>query len=171
MKQAHKALYGNVALTRGFCSDCRSYAFVIGGLLACCDTEYDGKVKGHKQMSAARKKRKSLSKYEMQNILESQDYKCIYCDFSFGAVVWRAKPIGKAIILRVTFDHFVPFNFSLNNKATNFVAACQVCNGIKSNKVFDSIVDAKRHIQKRRKAKGYDAEEEESPDIQAMPDL
>lgn len=57
--------------------------------------------------------------------------------------------------LKLQWDHVDPWVYSLNNKDQNFVAACQICNGIKSSMIFNSVEEARVYIQGARKTKGY----------------
>jgi 5-methylcytosine-specific restriction endonuclease McrA len=50
-------------------------------------------------------------------------------------------------ILKVNWDHVVPFSYSQNNYAYNFVAACQICNGIKGSQMFKTLEEARIHIR------------------------
>jgi hypothetical protein len=84
--------------------------------------------------------------------MEEQKFCCFYCDRRFGATVFRA---GKPIALRINWDHVNPYAYSLNNHDQNFVAACHVCNGIKSSLIFRSTDEAKTHIAGRWQDKGY----------------
>lgn len=53
------------------------------------------------------------------------------------------------------FDHLLPHCYSGNNEAKNFVAACSVCNSIKSGKVFDSLKEAGDYIRSKRIKRGH----------------
>jgi len=43
-----------------------------------------------------------------------------------------------------------------DNAVSNFVAACQVCNSLKSDKLFQDIEGAKSYLSNSRKTRGYD---------------
>lgn len=58
-------------------------------------------------------------------------------------------------MLRLNWDHFVPFAYGRTNASANWVAACHVCNGIKSCRVFDTVLEAQEYIRERWAAKGY----------------
>jgi len=68
----------------------------------------------------------------------------------------RRKRNGKSFTITINWDHRLPYSFSRNNYSRNFVAACQVCNGIKSDKIFQELDEAQIYIQGERKSKGYD---------------
>lgn len=54
-----------------------------------------------------------------------------------------------------TVDHVVPWSFVQDQGRSNLVTACQICNSIASNLVFDSF-DAKRaYVRTRRQQLGY----------------
>ncbi len=61
----------------------------------------------------------------------------------------------KLVILKVCWDHRIPFAYSQDNRALNFVAACQICNGIKSSLMFERLEDARGYIYRRLQKKGY----------------
>jgi hypothetical protein len=63
---------------------------------------------------------------------------------------------GKPIIIKTNWDHQLPYAFSQNNATSNFVAACHVCNGIKSDRLFKTIEEAQVYLASKRKQKGYD---------------
>lgn len=85
--------------------------------------------------------------------LEAQDWRCFYCERGFGAKVWRG---SNFIELRVEWDHMVPYSFNQNNGASNFVAACRVCNALKSDRMFQSVDAAKVYLNAAWKEKGYE---------------
>ncbi len=87
-----------------------------------------------------------------EQILAEQDNRCFYCGATFGDVASR---YGSLVAVKVAWDHALPFSYSQRNPEANWVAACSVCNSIKSNHVFDSIDDARRCIRERRIALGY----------------
>ena len=145
----HYAYYGNVRMEKVFCNECNAYSFVLNGETICCDSPVE-KVESRpfKVVIAPEVKRKTPSQYEKANILESQGGKCFYCDLPFGSVVWDNNK-KKARILKINWDHFTPFAYSLNNKSSNFVASCNICNSLKSAKVFDTVEEAKLYMKKR----------------------
>ncbi|TLZ87260.1 MAG: hypothetical protein E6K00_05760 [Methanobacteriota archaeon] len=61
---------------------------------------------------------------------------------------------GRLIYLKVNWDHFVPFAYSQNNYAYNFVAACQICNGIKGSSTFRTLEEARVYVMAIRTLKG-----------------
>ena len=73
--------------------------------------------------------RRPPSTYEREQALERQDGKCFYCNQPLGAVRTRN---GREVTLRTHWDHLMPYAYDQNNSPDNFVAACHVCNGIKS---------------------------------------
>jgi hypothetical protein len=97
--------------------------------------------------------RRSLSEDEKSKIINRQSFKCIYCARKLGSTVWD--PEGKPVILSTRFDHFEPFALRSNENPENFVAACGVCNGFKSDKVFDSLKDARTWLAGQWELKGY----------------
>lgn len=162
IKRLHTAIYGNVALLRGPCPCCGSESILQDGVSLCCGVslkywdDYDETALANaqvavKRMTSPRFKRNRPPKHVQLSILKAQENRCVYCDQEFGNYVWKS---GRLCRLRVDWDHFVPYTYSANNRAENFVAACHVCNGLKSDKHFDSIEQAKEYIRARREEKG-----------------
>ena len=166
MSKKHYAIYGNTVLNRGYCPKCKGMSLIVDGILQCCDTEFKGEdTHQMKVMSEASHKRKRPPLNEQKEILARQDSKCLYCDIIFGTPLWRTKT-KKIVFTKCCFDHFVPFSYSYNNKKVNFVAACHICNGIKSNKMFNTIQDVSDYVKYHRTKKGYKTLEEIQPDVQ-----
>jgi 5-methylcytosine-specific restriction endonuclease McrA len=159
MVAAHVGLYGSVAIVRAYCSSCRTHAFVIDGLVQCCDSPVDASPKTVKRMAAAEGVRRGPSASFRREQLERQEHRCIYCecDLSAGSTVARVAKSGRLrrVRLRVEWDHLVPFSYCHANPDENFLAACQVCNGIKGSQMFGTLDEAQAAIRLRREAKGY----------------
>jgi hypothetical protein len=98
-----------------------------------------------------RRRRPSSEFMEVQ--LQAQRGRCFYCRREFGAMVWRGKRLR---VLRLEWEHRVPYAFNQNNQPSNFVAACHVCNGLKSSHCFDSDEEARAYLDAAWKEKGYE---------------
>ena len=94
--------------------------------------------------------RKRLNFVERKRILDLQGNKCLYCNREFGSMYMRN---GKILSTRLHFDHLIPYSYSQNN-TNNFVAVCNICNGIKSNKMFDTVEEVFHYVEYNRKKKG-----------------
>ena len=151
-RPTQKAHYGNVTILRGYCSECKGYAFVIDGKLRCCDKRFSEAPTKDKRMSDCPIGRVGPSRSWQIRIMREQDGRCFYCDRSIGSTVYRH---SKARILRLHWDHVNPYVFSLDNREQNFVAACHVCNGIKSSFIFGSVDEARTYITSKWYDKGY----------------
>jgi hypothetical protein len=146
------ALYGNVKLERGYCNKCKGMTIIKDGKYSCCDgLVYDTPAK-FERVSEPFQGRRSPSLVEKNRILEKQENKCFYCGISFGSFKLRN---GKSILIEVEWDHRTPFAYSRNNKTENFVAACHVCNRLKSSRIFQTVEEAQVYLAERRKSKGY----------------
>lgn len=158
------AFYGNINLVRGYCSKRKTNSFIIDGFLQCCD-KYVGKQfinpTNVQYMNAPKQKRKPLGSTDKQVILENQNNKCIYCGEEFGNVVMVN---GKTYPAYPVWDHVIPFSMSFNNHANNYVASCQICNAIKTDKFFDSLEDASQFIMEERNKKGIGSEKNNALD-------
>lgn len=160
-QRSYIALYGNVALEKGYCPDCGSYAFVEKGILTCCDKilkDRPNTMEYVRECIPEQARRKPSAKQRNKQ-LEEQDYRCFYCGRSIGSFVFRG---DKAIMLRIHWDHLVPYALTQNNNNSNFVAACHICNLFKSSHVFQTVEEAQVYLAEKWEAKGY---KNKPPDI------
>ena len=82
-----------------------------------------------------------------------QKGRCLYCGCHFGDWVDRN---GTPQLVEPQAEHFVPYAYAQNTLgSTNIVLACKPCNMIKGSRMFDAVGDAREHILKRRRLKGY----------------
>ncbi len=152
-RATHDAIYGSVVIRRGYCSLCNGYALILDGKLACCGVSPKSlESAGYEKMSDSVLHRWRPRGKVAASILAKQEGKCFYCNRRFGSIVFRK---GHAVHLRVAWDHSVPHCFSRNNQLSNFVAACNICNGLKSGKVFDSIEEVTVYVCEAWERKGY----------------
>lgn len=152
-KAAHVALYGNVGIERRYCDDCKRFAFVIDGRIQCCDERVESVLKKpRRRISDVVTARNHPRAKDQKRILREQDWKCFWCDKEFGKSVWRK---NVRTVLKVNWDHLVPFSYCANNNSSNFVASCQICNNIKHSLIFNSVEECRVHIFNKRKEKGY----------------
>ena len=150
---SYTGIYGNIKIKKTYCKRCETTCFVIDGIKQCCDRPLNEKLTQVKKLEVAPiKKRFIPKKKERDYILFSQNEKCLYCDKPFGTLYERNDKVRKT---KLNWDHFVPYSFSFDNRKINFVASCNICNGIKSNKMFDTLEEAKVYVEYRRKKKGY----------------
>ena len=107
-----------------------------------CDGLYNSRV--------ARKHRntKTWTDNERWMIAAQTGFACAYCQVVFGSVARR--PGHEPAIVRMEVDHIVPVAWTGHeNDRENCVAACQICNALKQDDVFDSIINARRHLDTR----------------------
>ena len=151
-ERAKMALYGNVALERRYCADCCQTTLVVKGNRVCCGQPSFSKPTRYKRMAEPEPRRRKPSPKAQSACLGAQQNRCFYCDMEFGNVILRN---GTPVLLRVEWDHYVPYSHTQDNNALNVVAACQVCNGLKSNLCFGTLDEAKSFLVSKRLAKGY----------------
>lgn len=154
----HVAMYGSLKLYRAYCRSCQDYAIIRSGKLLCCDTEVGGKASYGKVMSKACGERKKPGKDLQISILSKQQNKCLYCSYPFGTQYWDEK-YKKIRELTPCWDHRIPFSYLQDNPDSNWVAACYMCNGIKSNMMFQTTQEAIDYVQHRRAKKGIKEED------------
>lgn len=146
----HYVQYGNVILKRTYCLHCKSYTIVLDGKKECCGELFEEKCNKIKIIVQPRRKRIDLSELQKETINEKQDFKCYYCNNLLGYYYIRKEKVLKSSI---HYDHIEPFCHSHNNKIYNFVASCNICNHIKSDKIFDNMDDLMNYITNKYKLK------------------
>jgi hypothetical protein len=62
---------------------------------------------------------------------------------------------GKAVALSIRFDHFEPYALRQNETPQNLVAACGVCNALKSDLVFDSLKATRLWLAREWERRGF----------------
>jgi 5-methylcytosine-specific restriction endonuclease McrA len=154
MKQsAVLSLYGNAAIPKGYCPSCQMWAFIIDGKLRCCGKPYSAPPTKIKREIEPEFRRRRPGIAAQRAILDEQGHVCLYCGQMFGIMKHRR---DKTVKLRLVWDHLHPYVSTADNHSGNFVAACQICNGIKSDHIYHTLDEARLHIQLRREEKGYD---------------
>lgn len=151
MKRSYVAIYGNTAIPRAWCPECKDYSWVISGKIACCDRPMEKTPDRYKRESEPEQHRKLPPKRLRDAQLEAQGHRCLYCERVFGSHVWRK---GKRIRLKINWDHLVPYSLTQDNSANNFVAACHICNLLKSDHCFQTVDQARVHILMQWEKKG-----------------
>lgn len=66
--------------------------------------------------------------------------------------MWRG---SKKLLLKINWDHMVPHSYSQDNSTKNIVAACHVCNGVKSDLMFQTVEEAQTYVETKWQEKGY----------------
>jgi 5-methylcytosine-specific restriction endonuclease McrA len=153
MKKHVMAVYGNITLERGYCDNCKTMTIIKGGKYQCCDDLVENIPTKFERMSMSPDGRKTPTAAEKRKILNQQGTICFYCCVEFGSIRFRH---GLPFFIKTEWDHQMPFAYSQNNSTENFVAACHVCNGIKSSHIFQTIEEARAYLTDKRKSKGYD---------------
>lgn len=146
-RKSHLAVYGNVGIIRAECPGCGDVSLVVDGRSACCAGVVEDRPETWKRMVEPEFARKQPCASDKRVILSEQDNRCLYCEGRFGSHIWHK---GKHVRLIVRWDHVIPFAFNGNNDGHNFAAACQICNAIKSDKIFTSLEEARAHIAAQR---------------------
>jgi CRISPR/Cas system Type II protein with McrA/HNH and RuvC-like nuclease domain len=143
---ARVALYGNVGITRTYCEDCRRTALVLRGIKQCCDSRLTEDVNGVERIIQPEDVKRHPSRSEKIKILNRQHDRCLYCGRRFGSTAWYK---GKQIVLRLNWDHVLPFEYSRDNSAGNFVAVCHICNHWKSDLIFTFLEEIQVYVTEK----------------------
>lgn len=146
-------VYGSVQLEKAYCSKCKTTAFIIDSRLQCCDAEVEN-TKEYipvKYISEARNKRKPITLNTKEIILDLQDHKCFYCRRKFNTP-YTTKGKNNIKYTTAVIDHVVPFCYCQSTNH-NLVAACNLCNSLKSDKIFSDLIQimiwAREQVDKR----------------------
>jgi 5-methylcytosine-specific restriction endonuclease McrA len=145
-------LYGNIGVVKARCLDCKTHAFVVGGKLACCDKLVEVAPQIVKREACPEQERRLPALSERRAQLESQQHQCFYCERTFGSRVFRGT---RGTTLQINWDHVIPYAYSQNNATLNFVAACHICNGLKSSHLFPTLDAAREFLNSKWRDKGY----------------
>lgn len=165
MIKKHLAIFGNIKMHRVYCQSCKGMTLVKDGIKLCCDSLTDeNNIKNIKIECEPTHHRHKPPVFKQKEILEKQQNRCLYCNREFGTPYLRNHRILKT---KLNWDHLIPFSYSRNNK-NNFVAACHICNGIKSNKMFDTTEEVFHYVEHNRKKKGITYFEDLPPVPQAV---
>ena len=144
LRGQHLAVYGNVRIPRAKCPDCKDMAFVIDGKMACCDLPFLATPRSVQYLIPPQSFRKSPPKHVREALLAQHKNACAYCGQAFGALVYRG---NTPTVLRLSWDHFIPFIWTGDNSDSNFIPSCHVCNERKHDKVFNDLVTAQKHLR------------------------
>jgi len=151
VKINHFAQYGYSKLVRVYCKQCKDYAFVIDKTFTCCYSPFLGAVNKIKKMSLSSGIRKYPSVKIMQDLIRDQKDTCLYCENGFNSFYMKNNKIMK---VKRNYDHVVPFSYLQESPDKNWILSCNVCNSIKSNKMFKTIQDTKDYIRYEREKRG-----------------
>lgn len=145
---ANIAIYGNTGLIRAICPICKDReTFVVDGLFTCCGEPYTQGIPEKKKLECeAHRIRRSPYLSDKSRIIQAQQNRCIYCRHTFGSLYVEGSKI-KPLVLH--WDHFIPWTYTYDNSGKNFVAACNICNLFKHDKIFDSLKEAREYVVKR----------------------
>lgn len=129
-------------------------SFVVDNELTCCDTPLpkNYKIKVQRQGTTGCRKRPSAK--AQKTLLEKYEQGCAYCHLKFGDVVVRDKAPLRPIVLKLAWDHRIPYAYSGDSSDENFVPSCHVCNGLKSSKIFDTLEECGEYLRTLRRQKG-----------------
>lgn len=144
------AIFGTLAIPRMMCPRCGYMALVVKNKMACCDLPVTVDPVETVRESLPPIERRHVSQEERDRIVAEQGGLCIYCGLWFGSTTIRHR---REYVLHVTMDHLVPFCYDGND---NILAACQICNGIKNDRYFRTLDEARVYIQLRRDELGYE---------------
>lgn len=83
---------------------------------------------------------------QIQDQLLIQHGRCFWCSIDLNKVKFYWDKKRKLQQLRAVGDHLVPYSYTNTTRKDNLVVTCNVCNSLKSSKIFDSIEETKKYI-------------------------
>lgn len=136
---------GDVFLLRFDCPLCKEpnlEGFPIKTCSVCCG-KLDGYrleiPKRYRVLAGTRRKKCALSKHTVQVLLDQSDNECAYC----GDEISLSKN-------NFEIDHILPLCVGGSNNLSNLVACCVLCNALAGRYVFNSFLEKKIFLLKRR---------------------
>lgn len=93
-----------------------------------------------------------VSKNLLAKRVAEQNGRCKYCDRRFGGYVLVE---GRLEALEAQADHFRPVADRRNDNPNNIVAACHVCNRLKSSRLFSSVAEVQEVLQAAWQERGW----------------
>lgn len=139
-------LFGNVALHHERCPSCGYESFIREGVSVCCSAEVEY-IDPRVQRESPTHSLHTKPACSIQDvILDRQGHTCFYCFQEFGSIYLDG---GHKKVLRIEWDHFIPWSYDGNNSSKNFVAACHVCNQWKHNFIFPTAETARDFLQSK----------------------
>lgn len=143
-----RTIIGKNILYRVFCPKCDDYLLLPKNKLSCdCGSKFfiEG-VSENDNILCRSLRKKKLSKDFKELLIKKFNNTCVYCRNEIGSVVSRN---NKIFTLKAAFDHFVPYAYLQTNPDDNYILSCNVCNGIKSDLIFEDIDTARHYINKK----------------------
>jgi len=154
----HLAVYGHIAIPRGYCRSCKQWTLVIKGVRACCDVQEEEKPSSIiKRICEPAQKRKLPPLQWKREQLARQNYRCFYCNREFGTY-YKRKGRERRVVLN--WDHKVPYSYSQDNHTYNIIAACSICNRFKYDKVFRTVEEAQIYVLEKWSSFSTDSRED-----------
>src|SRR3990167_3339930 len=154
-KIGFKTFYGGVCMPRVYCGRCKTTCFVIDGQRACCDEPVvEIRTEKKVRMSDGLSNRNRFSKSQIAALIALQDNRCAYCLYRFNS--WQInQQTRKRLKLKIHIDHMIPWSYLATNEG-ELVAACQICNSLKSNRVFDDFDSIRIFLREERWKHGWE---------------
>lgn len=154
-------------MVRVYCESCRRHALVVQDVKQCCGERADENPGRIKRMSEPESRRRLPGMADRQVILESQNFRCLYCDVAFDGYVYFRGQFKK---VKLNWDHMAPYAYSMDNKHQNFAAACQFCNSWKGGLIFKTVDEVRIYVAaKWEKERGEGRELRERGVLDAVP--
>lgn len=142
-----RLICGNIVLYQHFCPECDDYT-LTGEIEFKCDCGKKTREEIKETEIVCHAKRDRLKKKIKFELLNRQGYKCFWCNREFDSLIVKD---GKETILRIHYDHIIPFSYLQGNPRNNWCASCHVCNSMKSNKMFKTEKEIRSYLNKKWK--------------------
>lgn len=139
-------IYGSTCLFSEYCDECHERAFVVDGRRTCCGGRAKGVgyLKFKVEVDKSNSKRRRPGQRIQVQLLHEQENRCFYCNAEFGTYRFIN---GELRPVLVAWDHTVPFCYDGNN--LEFVASCGECNRHKGARMFFTLEETRKYLQKK----------------------
>lgn len=81
----------------------------------------------------------------LKKLVVNQNNKCYWCQREFGTAYIRKSEFAKT--LQPTLDHKIPYSYIKDHEKENFVAACNLCNSFKGNRMFLNKNEGQKYLK------------------------
>ena len=96
------------------------------------------------------RKRSGQAGWKIDKLKELHGNRCMYCGLEFDRVVSDEDGSEHVVYEPFVVDHFTPYSYKADSSLDNLVLSCLACNLVKSDKVFESLAEARDYILTRR---------------------
>lgn len=144
-----RIIAGKITLFREQCPNCGEYNLSGNKTFVCttCNGKY-GKQDIENTRILAKSRRKQMPREIRRQLFIIQQNKCYWCGREFE--IWYKTRKGKIPKqLEAVGDHQIPYSYCQTNPDDNWCLSCNICNGMKSDKLFKDTMECRKFLKNR----------------------